>query len=209
MNKRLKVLTSAFFIALALFAGSGSVRASEGTAEIKSTIENGPNCYTASVLMENFEYKVTLSCRNVIYPPSEDQFAYMLWAVPIEGGRTIKLGALGVGKGIYKTKDAFSELFVTSEGNDKVRSPSANVVARGLVDQIEILKKGIPTDEAETTEPAESFGEIIKQPTPIPTLIPTDGGGGFLSGVKRTGIFFAVGIFVLLLFIAFLTRSRS
>lgn len=205
--KRLKILTSAFFIALALIASPGSAHASEGTAEIKSTTGDKTRCFASSVLMQNFEYKVIVSCRDLIYPPTEDSFAYVIWAVSLEDSKVLRLGSLGFGKVELRTKDAFSELFVTTERNDRPRNPSVNIVARGFMSSIDILEKGTPEDTTEATEPAESFAEILEQPTPTPTI--TTVTGGITSGLRRTGIYFAVGVFILLLFIAFLTRSRG
>ncbi len=210
MTKQLKILTSAFFIALSLVLVSQKAQASEGTVELVSTTGTDTRCFASSVLMQNFQYKVIASCKNLVFPAQENKFAYLLWATPTEGGNSIKLGSLNLGKAEFNVKKPFSQLFVTTEINDKVRAPSTNsIVAQGTVKTIDHLDYGIEPEP--TLGPAQDFGEIIERPTPTTFEQPLEEKeqGGILSNLGRGSLIAVIGIFFVLLFLAFITRSRG
>lgn len=205
--KSLKILTSALFITLALFIFSTPTHASEGTAELKSTTDNQTRCFVTSIRTQDFNFKVVVSCRDLVYPTDQGGFAYILWATPKAGGSPLKLGALGLGKAIFKSKKAFTQLYVTSERDAKVKKPSNNIVAKGIIKPIDILVTKNPTPFQE--EPAEDFGEIVDQPAPI--IIEPQAGNdqGFFSGARRNSIIAIIGIFIIIIILAFITRSKS
>ncbi len=210
--KSLKILTSAFFIGLSLLLTAGKVQASEGTVELTGTTD--ARCFASSILTKNFQYKVIISCQNLIYPAGEGKFAYILWSVPNSGG-SLKLGALSVGKAEFTTKSAYSQLFVTAESNTKVRNPSNDVIMRGSVQPIPLLTSGqaqVPETQVtspEATGPAENFGEILEEAEPIPAPAVEESTAGILGFLRKGGVVLAVGIFVILLILAILTRARG
>jgi len=207
--KRLKILTSAFFVAIALMLTASKAMASEGTAELASTTGQDTRCFVSSVLMPSLDYQILVSCRGLIYPPAADQFSYLLWATPISGKNPAKLGQLGVGKAQFKTNTAFASLFVTKEANDRVRAPSSDIVMQGNLQSIQYLETGTPqTPTGQEVKPAEKFGEILTQPSPKPTPTVTQQ-KGILSGISRIGVIFAVVLFVIILIIAAITRARG
>lgn len=208
MNRRLKLVTSAFFITLSLFVLRGTAYATEGTAEMVSTSGEKARCFASSVLLEDNKFKVTISCRDLVYPPAEDLFAYVLWATPVAGGNPERLGPLGVGKAEFNTNDAFSQLFVTTEAAERPRTPSTRVVLRGSIAKVPVLEGQPAAQPAPTapSEPAESFGEIIEKPSPTPTPTPASTIG---SRLRRAGLIFVIVVFVLIIIIAAITRSRG
>lgn len=210
MSKRLKILTSAFFIAAALLLVGKPTHASEGTAEVISTTGEKARCLATSVLMQNRHYKIVVSCRDLIYPPTKDLLSYMVWATPVGGGNPERLGELGVGKAEFTTNTAFSDLLVTTEPDNRVRLPSDRVVMRGNIQSVSFLESAVEAAQAppaEREEPAEEFGEMIEEPTPTPT--PTPEQPRVLSGLQRAGIIFIIVVFVLILIIAAITRARG
>ncbi len=210
MTKQLKILTSAFFIALSLVLVSQKAQASEGTVELVSTTGTDTRCFASSVLMQNFQYKIIASCKNLVFPAKENKFAYVLWATPTEGGNSIKLGSLNLGKAEFGAKKPFSQLFVTTEANDKARVPSTDsIVAQGTVKTIDHLEDELEPEP--TLGPAQDFGEIIERPTPATFEQPQDTQqqGGILSNLGRGSLIAIIGVFFVLIFLAFITRSRG
>src|SRR4030067_2211897 len=74
------------------------IKATEGTIKIYSTTNYSYRCFAASIQMMNLQYKILLTCRDLLYPAGEDIFTYMAWATPVTGDKAIKLGQLGVGR---------------------------------------------------------------------------------------------------------------
>jgi hypothetical protein len=208
MFKPIKIITGTFFIALLLLSSAQKAQASEGNVEIKSTVGTDLRCFASSVFIKTRNYKILVSCRNVVYPPNDDLLVYVLWASPVDEGKPIRLGSLQFGKVEFNASKAFTELFITSERTDRPRSPSENVIARGIVESVEFLETGESGVTQLPTEPAETFGEILEQPTPALTATPTPEEGSLFSRIRRGGIILAVGVFVVLVVLAILTRSR-
>ena len=150
----------AIFIVLlaALLFSTKSVSGSEGTVELRSTGAPDYRCFVASLKMQDQNYRVLVSCRDLIYPGGETVFTYVVWANPIGGGSPFKLGELGFGKVDFRTKEAFAGLFVTTEVNSRIRSPEGPVVMRGAVETINFLERPqspTPTPEGEVAEGEE------------------------------------------------------
>lgn len=205
--KRVKLLAIAFFVAAALLLSLKPAHASEGTAELSSPTQKA-RCFVSSVLLKDFNHKLVVSCRDLVYPPAQNLFSYILWINPQGGGNPQKLGELGVGKADFGTNTTFTELFVTSETNDRVRSPSNRVIMRGSLQPITHLEGEVEAAVAppEREEPAEEFGEIIAEPTPTPTIAPQP---GVLGGIRRVGLIAIIALFIIVLIIAAITRSRG
>ncbi|HJZ06277.1 hypothetical protein A2634_02395 [Candidatus Amesbacteria bacterium RIFCSPHIGHO2_01_FULL_48_32] len=152
------------FLAAGLVMATG-VGASEGTADIFSLRGRRERCFLASVLMPSGNYKVIMSCRDMIFPPEQFVYGYAVWINPVEGGDPIKLGSLGVGKGEYGTKKAFSSVYI-SEDRPIVREGTRKIFPPALM-QGEMKPLNIWASD------------VIAEPTatPGPTVVPTLGEG--------------------------------
>lgn len=207
---RLKILSSAFFIAFTFLLFPGKIQASEGTVELASITETKTSCFAFSILMQNFQYKVIISCKNLVYPAPNGAFAYILWANPIGGGSPFKLGPVNFGKAEFSTRKPFNSLFLTSEIDDTTRTPSQFVVARGSVNALRYVDgKLLEEKSAFSQKSAETFSDILEEPTPSAEKQIQQKNQGFLGLLEKGGIALAVGIFVILIILAFITRSRG
>ncbi|KKQ85200.1 MAG: hypothetical protein UT08_C0009G0034 [Candidatus Woesebacteria bacterium GW2011_GWB1_38_8] len=194
------------FTGLLVFAGK--TLASEGTIELESVTGAPYRCFAASIRMQNLEYRIPMTCINLIYPADENIFNYILWATPSAGGNPLKLGALGLGRGEYKTKTSFSSLFVTTESNKDTKTPSGRVVMRGDIDEITFLKEATtPTPETEAGEEitaGEEEGQIEEAPTQELTTRQKLG-----IALRRAGIAALFALVALIGLIFVITRSRG
>ncbi|MFV1917187.1 MAG: hypothetical protein ACC618_01735 [Patescibacteria group bacterium] len=132
--------------------------ASEGTSELRSTTGQSFRCFVSSLLMQDQNYNILVSCRDLLYPAGDNIFEYMLWINPKDGGKAVKLGPLNRGKAQFRTKEAFLTLFVTTELNANVRSPGGNTVMTGTLSPITFLDRPTtptPTPEGEEGQKAE------------------------------------------------------
>lgn len=194
-----KILLSIGFIFAGLAFMASPLRASEGTSELTSTKGQAMRCYAFSNLVKNYEYQISLSCRDLIYPPKPDAFSYILWATPTEGNKPLNLGELGIGKDIFKTKTAFSKLFVTIESDIRTRSPEGETVMEGSIQAIPFLDKS-----QEISKP----GEAAKvTPTATPTRT-TSSARNILGKILGTGAILLGVVFVIVLVVYFLSRRR-
>lgn len=188
-----------------LVVGTKPVEASEGTVELRNVNAGESRCFAASVLMSNFEYKILLSCRDLIYPADSNSFAYVLWGRKAgDPNKVFKLGTVGFGKGEFKTKDTFSELFVTQEQTDGVRNPSDIVVMRGGVDRIGLLERA-PEPTPEPTAMVDADNNFLS-PSGEDAAQAEEAGGGF-SILKLIGGIL-VGIIVFIVIVAIVSASR-
>lgn len=195
---KFKFLFASLLTCTAIFLAVKSAWALEGTAELTSTTGASSRCFVSSVLMKNSNYQVLVSCRDLIYPPEANLFAYILWANPAKEGNPIKLGELGVGKAEFTTNKAFASLFVTSEVDGRTRSPSENIIMRGSVEAISFLEK---TEEVKPQPPTE---EVKPEATPTPS--PKD---RLLTGLKRAGLVTFAALVALIGLVFFITRTRG
>lgn len=195
-----------FFISgLLFFSIINTVSASEGSFELRSTDDNNYKCYAASLLMQNLNYKIILSCRNILFPVDETIFTYMLWANPSAGGKPVKLGSVGLGKGEYVTKIAFTSLFVTTEQNVNTKEPAGNVVMKGSIKPILFLLEEETTESSdEKTEDGEE--EISPSPTPKVSSLSTR--ERLITGFKRAGLATGLALVSILGLVFVLTRPR-
>jgi hypothetical protein len=192
-----KLLLS-FLISFLFVFYTNTVSASEGTVELRSTTGASYKCFIASIQMKDLNYTVLITCRDLLYPAGEDIFNYILWGNPVDGGRPFKLGALGLGRQNYKTKNSFSSLFVTTEASNKVKSPSGTTVMRGDLKKISFL-------EGPLTPAEEEEKEKISEETPTPTPSTRS---RLVQGLKRAALvsLFALAALIGLVFV--LTRKR-
>lgn len=189
---KLRVLIASVFVLALLFVAAPTVLGSEGVVEMRSTTGQNSRCFVSSTLMTDFNYAIVANCRDLIYPPASDLFAYILWSNPIQGGKPVKIGSLGFGKNEFRTQAAFSSLFVTKERNDGVGSPSTLITMQGEVQTINFLEKpggavapsptptGKPKTQAEKPKAATKGGELI-------------------GGLQRVVLFFVLSLFGLII----------
>lgn len=184
-----------------------NILASEGTAEVVSTTPDKTyRCFVASLRMQNLEYKILFSCRDLIYPADENIFNYVLWAQPIDGDRPIRLGTLGLGKGELGTKTSFTSLFVTIEESPNPRNPSDRVVMRGNVKPVEILREEkfqTPTPSLEEIRKTEEEATKAKTPEKLSTRQKLS------LALRRAGVAALLASVAIIGLIFVITRSRS
>jgi hypothetical protein len=184
-------------VSFLFFFLSSKVSASEGIFELKNTKGQDGRCYAFSALMQDLNFNILVSCRDIIYPGGTDVFQYAVWASPDNGSKAIKLGNLGFGKQIFKTQTAFSSIFVTKERTADVSAPSGDVVMQGSQKAIEFLEtKGGVTrfEEPELGEP-----QVTPSPTQTPQVKKTTFNN--LLGLGGTVGFIALFITILLVFL--------
>jgi len=194
-----KFLATLFFLTLVALLSARPLRASEGTAELTSTKGEPMRCHATSVLMKDFNYKIVVSCRDLIYPPKPDIFNYMLWVQPEEGNKPERLGELGVGKAEFKTETKFSALFVTLEKSDRPRTPEGERVLEGSIQTINFLDEG-------------ANGRIVLEEVPdrfeaTPTPTPKPAARNLVTRILGTGIII-LAIVVAVIFVVYLITKR-
>jgi len=150
--------------------------------------------------MQNKNYNMLVSCRDLLYPADTTLFTYVLWGVPTAGGEPFKLGALGFGKADFTTKTPFTVLFVTAETDERVGSPSGDIVMQGSSQPITFLDK--PT----TPTPAPS-GKL--SPTPTVTIEKLTTQQRLLLGLKRAGLISLLALVAVIGLVFVVTRSRG
>jgi hypothetical protein len=130
-----------------------------------------------------------------------------MWATPQEGGDTIKLGALGLGRGVFKTKRPFTNIFVTTERTRDVKTPQGPTVMRGNVRSIEPFFEAVatpsPTPSPDSEEVDETDQEVSEEPQALTTR------EKFLLALRRAGIAALVALVALVGLIFVVTRSRG
>ena len=195
-----KILFSIGLIIAAFSFLASPSRASEGTAELTSTKGQVMRCDAYSMLMENYEYQISLNCRDLIYPPKPDAFSYILWATPTQNDKPLNIGELGVGKGNFKTKTAFSKLFVTIESDVRTKAPEGEIVMEGTIQGIPFLDKA-----GEVSQPES------EKVTPSPTSTPartTSSARNILGKILGTGAIILGLVLVVVIVVYFLSRRR-
>lgn len=197
MNHVKKIILG-LIIVFAFVLTAKPASASEGTIELRSTTNNTFRCYAASIQMLDLNYKVLITCRDLLYPAGEDIFIYMLWANPADEGNPIKLGELGLGRAEFKIKKSFSSLFVTTEKSKKTKKPEGLTVMKGSVKKIGFLEGPETPGLDEKLEPPEDA-----TPSPAPSTKDK-----LITGIKRAAIVSLIALSALLALIFVLTRKR-
>ena len=193
---------------------SSTSKASEGIVELRNNIGGDSRCFAPSVLMTNFRYKILLSCRDLVYPApaAPNIFTYVLWAQAAENDKTQNLGTLGVGRGEFETKIAFSRLFVTQEYDAKARKPSDRVIMQGSVQPVALLEPGQPSKVVETVETSADQEEPTVAPTDAPKVVEdasdAQSGGGLSILRVVGGVLLGVIVFVVIVGLISTSRRR-
>jgi len=193
-----KLLTALFSALIVLFFSATRTHASEGTFELRSTGAEDTRCFVASLLMQDFNFRILVSCRDLIYPAGDDIFSYMLWATPKEGGAPIKLGQLAYGKAEFRTNKAFTNLFVTTERNANTKTPSSNVVMRGTLHSITFLERPTtPTPAPPGQEGQEAEAQTLSTRERL------------VAGLKRAGLVSLIALVAVIGLVFVVTRGRG
>lgn len=194
--KTAKVKGGLFALAFLLFfLFAVPANASEGPFVLRNTVGDAARCEGGSILMQDRNYNIYVSCRDISYPGGTDVFSYVVWGVPSAGGNHFRLGTLDLGKVTFKTKTAFSSLYVTKEEDEKARSPQGPVIMQGTVGRFETL------DGTPTTPVVSELG--TPTPSPIATPQPRNLGRIFAAG----GVLAFIAIFGVILVIFVITRK--
>lgn len=192
-----KIVAASLFIFVFAFLFPNLVKASEGTIELRSTTADDYRCFAASLKMQDGTYHIPISCRDLIYPAGPDIFSYVVWANLVGGGNPLRLGSLGFGKAEFKTKTAFTTLFVTTETSSKTKTPQGQVVMRGVVQPITFLER--PT----TPTPAPEGEEVA-----APEVQKLSTRERLLLGLRRAGLAALLALVALVGLVFVLTRGR-
>jgi len=197
--KRLQLFLATIIVTGIFFFFTKEAFASEGTIEMLSTTDERYRCWVASVRMQNQEFRIVFTCRDLIYPVDDNVFNYMLWTTPVDGSKPVKLGVLGLGKGEFRTQKPFSALFVTTEKSKDVRSPQSPVVMRGSVESLESFF-GQPPTPTPTPSPEEEVKEEGQELTTRQKL---------LLALRRAGIAALIALVAIIGLVFVITRSRG
>lgn len=135
-----------------IFAQASTAFASEGEVEMVGVNGNSGRCYASSIETEDYKYNISVTCRNLTYPIANGARDYILWATPVEDDNAVKLGNLNYGRVNFSTDKIFKSLFVTTEANDRPKSPSTNIVMQGDVQAIEFIQDGSTTPLTKTDQ---------------------------------------------------------
>src|SRR3989338_4741454 len=205
--RKVSIFIAGFLLFLGIFASaSRSVIASEGQVELRSTLGDDSRCFAASVLMQDLNYNILMSCRDLIYPAQPEILSYAIWATGKDDGKVFKLGALNFGKVTFRTPKAFVNIFITQERNVNEHQPKGIVVMKGDLMPITFLETRPHITPTITPNP-KNFGEIIGTVSVTPTPISTQSKASRF--VAAGGLLALGGIFVLIMIIVFVTRPRK
>jgi hypothetical protein len=193
MKKQL--VLSIVLLPILLFILSSDSFASEGEIHLANQDGTSAECKALSVLMPSLDYDILMTCRNLTYPGNVNQFNYIAWAEPSDGGGAERLGELGVGKVSFDIDQPFNRIFVTKEGSSRPRRPSESIVMSGNVQ---------PIGEFSDAQPETSDKSPEQSPTPTPS---TAENRSFISRLFQPGrIIVFLGVILLLILVFILTR---
>lgn len=153
-------------IVLTFMFSVNSVLASEGRFQLKNTIGTDARCEGASVLMQDLNFHVIMSCWDIIYPGDTQVVSYVIWAQNTDGD-VDNVGTLGVGKVEFEVDEAFTRLYVTKEITNRVREPQGSIVMQGNIQDFEL--RSASTTNAQFTD---GDGDPNSTATPSPTIEP-------------------------------------
>lgn len=185
-----KVLAAA---AVMVFLGIVSpAKASEGVVELDNVVGESSRCFAASVLMPDYNYKIIMSCRDLIYPVGDNVFKYLVYIVPVEGKKDVQLGELGVGKAQFGTRNQFFSMYVVRErGEMGSQKEQQTVVMRGNVSRIKFLDTGEEGVIGPTIAPSPT-PEKSQQPSQASRLAQTLNVGNWVG--KLVGVMLVLGM---------------
>lgn len=183
-----KLICSGIMVLGLFLITSKDTQASEGHITLLSTVGKPTECDVKSTLLG--DYNLLISCSDLTYSVSEDLVYYVVWANPLSGGNAMRLGDLGLGRALLKTKVPFSDLFVTQEKTKNPKLPTGSTVMRGGVTTIATIGKPSTTLVPNADG---SPSEIGASPSPAPSK------GGIGNILKSSGVIMAIAIFLIIL----------
>ena len=190
-------------VALVLIFGASNVRASEGTFTLRNRVGENARCFATSILMQDRNYNILVSCRDILYPGGTNVFNYVVWGAPVDGGDPFRLGTVDLGKVQFKTKTPFNNLFVTKENDARPRSPVGTVVMSGNLEIIDFLDNA-GNSSVSITSPVSNQELGEPEITPTPTPAPRNIGRIIAAG----GVLAFIAIFGVVLVIFVITRRK-
>lgn len=183
--KKIKKIVLSIALGLSFIAIPSATLATEGVTELRSTTNETYRCQAESHQGQDRNYKVLVTCRDLIYPATSEVFSYVMWANPVQPGNIIKMGQLEYGRKLFTVGRPFTSIFVTAEPKPGVNTPQGPVVMQGTVQPRPFLD-----------------GEVIATPTPTPEEAPQptvveeqkeEATGSALSkGLKRASFIIAI-----------------
>lgn len=193
-----KILLTTTFSVLFLLSAQKAL-ASEGDFDLKNRIGTSATCSGWGQFMQDLKYHLLISCRNITYPGGVEVVNYVLWATPLSGGNAVRIGELGLGKGQFTTKEAYSTLFVTIERDKGVRTPTGQVVMQGpITARPNLVSNATPEPAGQQPNPTEGAPTA----TPIATARPQSGIARFVTG----GIVAFIALFAVIFVLFIITR---
>jgi hypothetical protein len=187
MNLKLIASTLAAVGILALFATQAS--ASEGQAEMENMVGDPSRCVVTSGLFGGNEYNVMVLCRDLVYRENPEALFYTIWIQPLQGGDPIRLGDLGLGNALFKTKTPFSRIFATQERDKNAKTPTGRVALSGNVHGFSFFANN-------STSPISPNVPQTPAITPVPTPTP---GPSVLSRFRTGGVIMVISIIVIII----------
>lgn len=191
-----KTIVGTWVFLMFLTFAAQRVSASEGYFELRNQIGEKGRCLANSVLMQDLNFRVLVSCRDIIYPGGTDIFNYIVWATPTTGNAPLRLGELGLGKVELRTPTQFTSLYVTKERVERAKSPTGVVVMRGNHQSFAFLDT--PSQQTPTPKPSE-LG------SPNPSATPQAKKSAF-SILRVGGAIAFIALFGVILMIFLITR---
>ncbi|QQG47481.1 MAG: hypothetical protein HY044_00055 [Candidatus Woesebacteria bacterium] len=199
MNLRKISLFAATIFASFLISTKVS-HAFEGSFELKNQVGTNDRCVAYVAGLENSNYKILFSCRDLNYPGGETLSYYIAWANPQAGGNPIRLGDLNLGSAEFQTNKALSSIFVTREADRGTRNPSTNVVMKGNFEKSDFLASSqspeVPTKPAQSPSSTPQSEAKVTQ-NPITNIL------------KTASVFAIIGLVALIGLVFFLARPRA
>jgi len=198
-----RVVLGSLIGAAALFLVATRAFAFDGTVDLTNRVGADARCWASTVLMQDQNYKILFSCRDLTYPGGNEVFYYVVWSNPAAGGNPERLGSLSLGKVEFQTRNEFVSLFVTKEKSANAGTPTGTIVMQGSLRPVPLLQEiGKSTATNSGTSVSTQSGEIIEA-TPIATPQPRTGIAKFLT----SGILAVLGIGGLI-FVVFIITKR-
>jgi hypothetical protein len=198
-------------IFISLFVLAKPAKANEGTVELHNVAGGNSRCYVVSIMMPERNFQMLMSCRDLVYPPGENLFQYVLWEVTTEG-KVERLERVGIGRVQLSTDKPFNSLFITSETDGNPRAPSDRVIMRGDIKPISIL---------ESSANAAAISEVNPSPSLIPvpnttksilaTPVPKAGQqkeSSIISTLVRIFLYIVIGLVIFVILVTVINSRR-
>lgn len=195
-----------------------NANASEGTALLTSP-DNDARCFLASVLVDEGDYQIVMTCRNLTTPPDANRLFYHVWGrrKGAAESQQSKTGGLKFGKGAYfslgdisggklnsRAREAFEEVLVTAETESGVNQPSLSaLIVSGTMGEIDFGDAG---QNNLKFSPTSTIAKATLAPTP---KISTAGSQKSVSGTAARVFLTILAIIVVGAVVISIIQRRS